>query len=694
MDKLPTAIPPLDFGIGPERPHEEPRGLTLALEAIRTAGLVMSVGAVWWASRAAGLVSSLLAITPTWRHIDPLPVLGRDRRRSRRRLGRSGRRRGGEGRGLGVRDVRRRSKEAAAPPSPRVRGRRDNGHAGALPTFRRAPRRRPRQAASRTVNPSRPGTRCPDSSSAAAIGARSAADIPAKVARHRPPSTPRRCPMRIPPDAKPAATDFAVLAGSRSCSLNFRGVARRQPTGISVKRTREDGANGVEHQAPEKSVGGRSAAPRDFAQTPTARAADPFVAGRPGAVASRQALRPQDPGEAGGVRAAAGAHEAEVASLRPQSRPAGARAAAADVRGPQPRSPATPLFASPALAGAEFRNIADTGSPTVVTSAAVAPIQRTNELVFVDTATPDYQKLVDSMRESALAEGRNLEFVLIEQERDGIRKITDTLAQKSDLDAIHIVSHAEDGSVQLGQGEARLRDAGEARGRDQELGRGAHRRAATSCSTAAISPQPPRASRCVDAMSRLTGADVAASEDADRRGRQGGDWELEFKTGSIEARVAVGTAEQARYEAILQSVAQGGETLANQNAAAYSQFEDVTSGRYVAVAQDGSFVVTWVSQNQDYRHQHRRVRAALRRERQRADERDPRQPDGRQRPALAGGRHRRERQLHGRVGELWPGRLGLRHLRAAGSAPPVRRSATSSRSTRRPRATSAGPASR
>ena len=33
---------------------------------------------------------------------------------------------------------------------------------------------------------------------------------------------------------------------------------------------------------------------------------------------------------------------------------------------------------------------------------------------------------------------------------DGIRKITDTLARKSDLDAIHIISHAQDGAVQLG----------------------------------------------------------------------------------------------------------------------------------------------------------------------------------------------------------------------------------------------------
>jgi len=78
MDRLPTAVQPLRLGLGPERPHEEPRGLDFALDSIRSIGLAMSVGAVWWAMRAAGLVSSLLAITPTWRHIDPMPVLGRD----------------------------------------------------------------------------------------------------------------------------------------------------------------------------------------------------------------------------------------------------------------------------------------------------------------------------------------------------------------------------------------------------------------------------------------------------------------------------------------------------------------------------------------------------------------------------------------------------------------------------------------
>ncbi len=47
----------------------------IELDTIRLTGMVLSVGFVWWALRASGLVASLLASTPAWRHIDPLPVL-------------------------------------------------------------------------------------------------------------------------------------------------------------------------------------------------------------------------------------------------------------------------------------------------------------------------------------------------------------------------------------------------------------------------------------------------------------------------------------------------------------------------------------------------------------------------------------------------------------------------------------------
>jgi hypothetical protein len=58
--------------------EEERQRIEVVLNSVRITGLALSVGAVWWAARAAGLVASLLASSPAWRHVDPLPVLGRD----------------------------------------------------------------------------------------------------------------------------------------------------------------------------------------------------------------------------------------------------------------------------------------------------------------------------------------------------------------------------------------------------------------------------------------------------------------------------------------------------------------------------------------------------------------------------------------------------------------------------------------
>ena len=37
-------------------------------------GVSLSLGLVWWATRASALVSSLLITTPAWRTLDPLPI--------------------------------------------------------------------------------------------------------------------------------------------------------------------------------------------------------------------------------------------------------------------------------------------------------------------------------------------------------------------------------------------------------------------------------------------------------------------------------------------------------------------------------------------------------------------------------------------------------------------------------------------
>jgi len=43
--------------------------------AVKAGGMALSVGLVFWATRATGLVASLIAVSPPWRQFDPLPVL-------------------------------------------------------------------------------------------------------------------------------------------------------------------------------------------------------------------------------------------------------------------------------------------------------------------------------------------------------------------------------------------------------------------------------------------------------------------------------------------------------------------------------------------------------------------------------------------------------------------------------------------
>lgn len=45
--------------------------------SLKSGGVAVSVGAVWWATRLSGLMTGLMASTPAWRTLDPLPILGK-----------------------------------------------------------------------------------------------------------------------------------------------------------------------------------------------------------------------------------------------------------------------------------------------------------------------------------------------------------------------------------------------------------------------------------------------------------------------------------------------------------------------------------------------------------------------------------------------------------------------------------------
>jgi hypothetical protein len=63
---------------GSEGAADDDVAAALTAHATQATGVALSIGAVWWALRAGGLLAGLLGTLPTWRHVDLLAVLPDD----------------------------------------------------------------------------------------------------------------------------------------------------------------------------------------------------------------------------------------------------------------------------------------------------------------------------------------------------------------------------------------------------------------------------------------------------------------------------------------------------------------------------------------------------------------------------------------------------------------------------------------
>ena len=159
-----------------------------------------------------------------------------------------------------------------------------------------------------------------------------------------------------------------------------------------------------------------------------------------------------------------------------------------------------------------------------------------HELVVVDAGATDYQSLVDDLTEHG-RDGHSVEILLLDGNRDGMKQISEVLAEYDDLDAVHLVSHATDGAVKLGATWVSLDNldaySDELAHWGESLDEGADI-LFYGCDLAGSDD----GQDLIEAIGALTGADVAASIDSTGHDRYGGDWELEFSTGSIETSTA------------------------------------------------------------------------------------------------------------------------------------------------------------
>ena len=178
--------------------------------------------------------------------------------------------------------------------------------------------------------------------------------------------------------------------------------------------------------------------------------------------------------------------------------------------------------------------------------------QHISQVVFVDNSVTDHETLLTGIIEDISPDSgeivmeqnndtyeqtlNGIQIVTLDASHDEFQQITDTLSGYSNLDGIHILSHGSNSSLRLGntivdsdnidEYSSRLGQWGNALNEDGDL-------LLYGCNVA----EDGTGVEFVESMASVTGADVAASDDATGNEATGGDWELEVSTGKIDVHV-------------------------------------------------------------------------------------------------------------------------------------------------------------
>ncbi|MEZ6058705.1 MAG: DUF4347 domain-containing protein, partial [Planctomycetaceae bacterium] len=159
--------------------------------------------------------------------------------------------------------------------------------------------------------------------------------------------------------------------------------------------------------------------------------------------------------------------------------------------------------------------------------------QVASELVLINSNVPDPQSLLLSLM--AQNPGRSFELEVLDASMDGVEQITNLLqSRQGEYSAIHIVSHGEAGTVQLGNTWLTQQNITAYAGQIAQWGNAFTTEGDLlfyGCNLAASSD----GRQLLTDIATLTGADVAASDDITGHADLGGDWELEYRHGEVEA---------------------------------------------------------------------------------------------------------------------------------------------------------------
>ena len=156
---------------------------------------------------------------------------------------------------------------------------------------------------------------------------------------------------------------------------------------------------------------------------------------------------------------------------------------------------------------------------------------RIKNLLVIDTKVENNDRL---------AKGATVgtEVFVLDSTQDGVEQITRILTNCSDLESLQIVSHGREAGLQLGSIELNSDNIETYSYLLQQWGKSLSERGdilLLGCSIAAGES----GKAFVRRLGEITGADIAASDDLTGSAALGGDWELEFAIGEINASIAI-----------------------------------------------------------------------------------------------------------------------------------------------------------
>ncbi|WP_119680974.1 DUF4347 domain-containing protein [Indioceanicola profundi] len=167
----------------------------------------------------------------------------------------------------------------------------------------------------------------------------------------------------------------------------------------------------------------------------------------------------------------------------------------------------------------------------------------TREWVFIDTGIAGWETLRDAVQPGAT-------IILMPPDVDGVSFIADLLEGQSGIDSVHVLSHGGPGFVQIGS--ARLSGESLSQFQEQVARWGAALSAhgdilLYGCQIAEGSG----GREFIDAIAGITGADVAASTDMTGAAGRGGNWALEYHSGTIDAATAIDDVSALEFSGLL-----------------------------------------------------------------------------------------------------------------------------------------------